>query len=76
MILDSKLINLFTRQTPKQKYFLYGIWGPGRYLDGSGSKKRAKLRSRIQICMDMCQKTALDNFGSILSKYVKLKLDF
>ncbi len=30
-------------------YFLYGIWGPGRYLDGSGTKNRAKLMSRIQI---------------------------
>ena len=30
-------------------FFLYGIWGPGRYLDGSGTKNHAKLRSRIQI---------------------------
>ena len=37
--------------THKKKYVLYGSWGPGRYLDGSGSKKRAKLRSRIQIWM-------------------------
>ena len=42
--------------------FVSYLWGPGRYLDGSGAKNVAKVTFRIGIWWDMLRETVSEHF--------------